>query len=159
MHGKPFNYGANLGVLDLADRIVTCGYAVTDQAPETLPELLAAYERTGQVIVSGDNSGLTIWGTPEINFAFRAWHDFRHITGGHAFTLEGERATCADQLLDIRRNFAEDSRFVALFSAIVTAEVIGQAEHFERFGKFPADQKGFDVAYMADASLALARAW
>ena len=89
----------------------------------------------------------TIFGEPEINWAFRAWHDWCHYYGAHAFTPEGERAVfrmqCSHLLL-----FYGDSLRTRHWIKLLRAEVIGQQDYFYKHGHFPYDQRAFVEAYL-----------
>lgn len=98
----------------------------------------------------------TIYPTPAINHAFRAWHDACHLEGHYNFSLEGERATCALQCGQLRMALCEyNSAMVEYFCTVLDAEIIGQALYYERHGLFPLDQAAFVGAYLEDATTAL----
>lgn len=90
-------------------------------------------------------SDATIYGAPEVNHAFRAWHDAAHVAGMHEFTLAGEAATAERQ---VRELLAAYPRAPRAWLALLRAEVTGQAEHFAAHGSFPADQAAFIRSYV-----------
>jgi len=65
--------------------------------PETYEELIALLDAGGRMLVYSGASERTIYGDPEVNYAFRAWHDWCHWRGRYDFSYEGERAACAMQ--------------------------------------------------------------
>lgn len=83
----------------------------------------------------------TIWSSPAINFLFRAWHDSHHLATGADFELDAERY--------LARRAAEQVHGAGA-RALMLAEVRGQIDYFERWGRFPADQRAFARAYVAD---------
>ena len=50
------------------------------------------------MVVAREGADNTIFGAPEVNYAFRAWHDWCHWMGGFDFSLYGECATCNMQI-------------------------------------------------------------
>jgi hypothetical protein len=114
-----------------------------DDAPATFADAVESYRATGEIIVYSGASDSTIYSTPQANHAARAWHDFHHVTGGHDFTMEGERAAMHAQLSDIfamaRRGWLNAAEYTGAMR-LLWLEIIGQAEHFAEFGEFPADQ-------------------
>lgn len=144
----------NAAVIHLADIMNPRGYAVSADAPETF-DALAAYAREhGRIAVSSEFSDGTIFGDPEVNYAFRAWHDACHLAGGFAFTLDGEAAACAMQCAQLVALYGQERS--ATWRAILRAEVNGQAEYVANWGEFPADQFRFDAAYLRNPEAALA---
>lgn len=112
-------------------------------APGTFSDLAA---HAGEVLPVWEGaSDQTIFGDPKINHAFRAWHDTTHKVHGFGFTLAGEIATCQAQCAEILSTLGGNA---APLAAVITAEVIGQAEYFAREGMFPVDQIGFTHAYL-----------
>jgi hypothetical protein len=88
-------------IKNMAQRLFPKGFDVSDNAPNSFVELAAHVASTGRMCVSS-----TV--TPDCEFdadtyyAFRAWHDWCHIHGGHEFTLQGECATVRMQLAMMR---------------------------------------------------------
>lgn len=109
-------------------------------APGTLAELRQCAALGGPLVVWEGESARTVYGCARVNHAFRAWHDAEHVAGGYAFNLEGERAACEAQALAVLRRYPSAPR---RWLALLRAEIIGQAEHFARFGAFPSDQIEF----------------
>lgn len=136
---KPLSRELNQVILALAP-----AYEAKSFAPGTFPELMRCPSR----IVWDGASDATIYADPRVNHAFRAWHDAEHVRGAFDFSLTGERATCEAQ---IRGLLARFPRVPSFFLAIIRAEITGQAEHFARFGEFPADQAAFIREAIANA--------
>ncbi len=141
----------NAAVLTICSRVLPGGYDVSDSAPETYDELIAHLDAGGRMIVYSGGSERTIYGDPEVNFAFRAWHDWCHWRGRYDFSHEGERAACAMQGDHLIARYGESSE-TRRWRRILQAEIIGQREYFDRHGTFPEDQRAFVAAYLADHS-------
>ena len=154
---KPLDVGFNVAVLQIVSRLFPCGFDVSDNAPDTFEKLQAHYQETGRILVWSGASEQTIFGDPEINYAFRAWHDWRHITESADFSPDGERTVCEKQKADIREIF--DGAQADRFCALLEAEIIGQLAHEKRYGRFPENQRGFVVAWLDRGEHALVRAW
>lgn len=144
----------NVAVLQACNRVLPLGFDVSDKAPESLESLLSHYQNHGRVLVWSGASEHTIFGDREVNYAFRAWHDSRHIVGNHDFTFEGESAVCDMQVQDLLAIYGKCDAFYK-FERLLIAEVIGQALFFEARGAFPENQIAFTSAYLKNPSIAL----
>lgn len=162
---KPLSIRFNAAVMTMANKVCPDGYDVGDEfgywvgppdqmgyctypkVPDSLAELQDHVARTGRILVDGRHSDHTIFGCPEHNWAFRAWHDWTHLTIHAEFTLDGELAVAHRQIEDLCRVYGhnEDTR---LWSRYIMAEVYGQACYHHTTGEFPADQVAFDLAYV-----------
>jgi hypothetical protein len=142
-----FDIHFNAAVLTICSRVLPGGYDVSLAAPETYEELDAHLDAGGRMVVYIGGSEQTIYGDPEVNFAFRAWHDWCHWRGPHDFSHEGERAACAMQSEHLVTLYGESPQ-TRRWRQILRAEIIGQREFFDRHGVFPEDQRGFVAAYL-----------
>ena len=149
---KPFNTKFNVAVLRMAELVCPMGYDVVDNAPQSLPELTEHIARTRRITVERSNSDATIFGCPEANWAFRAWHDWTHFIMQAPFTLEGELAVAHRQIEDMYRVFGY-CREADDFSWLILEEVYGQACYKEKYGNFPQDQREFARRYLAGGNL------
>ena len=141
----------NRAILAITGIMFQEGFDVKDDAPETFEDAKAYHALTGRVCVWSGASDNTIYASPFVNYAFRAWHDWRHICFGNDFTLSGERATMRDQQRDIDALWA--SGFLSanereVCRAILEAEIIGQAMYKDKHGDFPNDQRQFVLDYL-----------
>ncbi len=134
-------------VVEMAQRCNPNGWMSSETAPETLEALIERTARDGIITVSSLHSERTIFGSPWINAAFRAWHDAVHLAIGAPFTLEGEREVCFEQQrqLEERYEAAVGTAELDFWLTLIRIEVIGQAEYFERTGAFPEDQVAFCI--------------
>ena len=139
----------NAAVLHIAGKLNPCGWDIVPEryAPSTLGELRMVHAITGRIAISGANSDRTIFGDPEVNFAFRAWHDWHHLKLGAQFDPAGELAVANSQAGDL----------IALYGAAVSRpwrklleiEINGQVRYFAYHNCFPDDQIGFARAQLA----------
>jgi hypothetical protein len=140
----------NVAVLQIAARLFPTGFDVSDTAPDTFDKLKSHVEQTGRMLVWNGASDATIFGDPEVNYAFRAWHDWCHLAGNHPFTPEGERGAANLQIQHIREIYgytADANEMVRL----IDAEVNGQVTYHEHHnGDFPADQVAFVKHYLVN---------
>ena len=145
---KPLDRAFNVAVLHMASRLFPKGFDVAAEAPSTLEELSDHVAKTGRMLVWSGASENTIFADAEVNYAFRAWHDWQHLTYQFPFTLEGEKAAAACQIADIAAIFGQ-SAAVKRFARLIWCEVVGQAEYKERTGEFPTDQVDFARNWLA----------
>jgi hypothetical protein len=140
--------GFSAAVSTIADQLFPCGFAVAEDAPQTYEKLITRLDAgLGMAVYSG-GSDRTIFGRPDVNYAFRAWHDWCHWRGHHDFSFKGERAACAMQAKHLVALFG-DGRCTRQWQRILHAEIIGQREYFDRHGAFPEDQHAFVERYLA----------
>jgi hypothetical protein len=149
----PLSVRFNVAVNHIAARVLPCGFDVSANAPQDFETLCAHYHETGRVLVWNGASESTIFADAETNFAFRAWHDSKHITAGLPFTREGEIAALELQKADVRAIY--DGADADSFCALLDAEIKGQFDDCEKNGGFPENQAAFARAYLADAAAAL----
>ncbi len=150
---RPLSVRFNVAVIHICGRVLPRGYDVSADAPQDYDSLLAHYLKTGRVLVWNGASGSTIFACPEANYAFRAWHDSKHITASLPFTRDGELAAMELQKADIRALY--DGAESDTFCALLEAEICGQFDYSELRGGFPIEQAEFARAYLMDADAAL----
>lgn len=132
-------------ILDRAFDQAILALAPSFEARSVAPATFADLMTCGRMIVWDGASGATIYGDAQVNFAFRAWHDFEHKAGRYGFMLAGETAACEAQIATLLRRFPSAP---ARWLRIIRAEVIGQAEHYAETGMFPMDQAAFVAAQL-----------
>lgn len=142
------NIAFNAAVMTLANKVCPAGYDVAHDgsAPESLEALQDHIARTGRILVDGRNSDHTIFGCPEHNWAFRAWHDWTHYIISAPFTLQGELEVAQRQIADMHRVFGHGEQ-ASLFASLIMSEVYGQALYYDKHGEFPRDQVAFTRQY------------
>jgi hypothetical protein len=139
---QPLSLRLNIAARHLADRLYPTGFDVGPDAPDTFEALTAHVAETGRMKVWNGASGQTVFGDPETNFAFRAWHDWAHWRYALPFTMAGEIAAAHVQAAHIVRLYGNDDETVEAV-ALLLCEVIGQADCAAKTGRFPIDQAGF----------------
>jgi len=150
---RPLSIPFNVAVLHIASKVLPCGFDVSPNAPQDFDSLIAHHDKTGRVLVWDGASDTTIFGDAEVNFAFRAWHDSKHITARLPFTREGEIAALELQKADVRAIY--DGATADSFCALLDAEIRGQFDYCEKNGGFPENQAAFARAYVRDQARAL----
>ena len=142
--------GLNIAILHIANKL-TGGFLVSDTAPTTFGQLIAQCNRDKLVTVWSGASETTIYGDPEVNYAFRAWHDWCHWQSNHDFSESGEEAVLKMQCAHITALFG-DTPGTRHWHKILEAEIIGQKQHHKTFGYFPTDQFAFVEAYISNGT-------
>jgi len=127
-------------------------YLARPWAPSTFEALKADCLPT-RLVVDSSNSEHTIFESPEDNHAFRAFHDFYHLTLDADFSVNGERKVTNRQLRDARSAGLSHNAMT-----LYTAE-LRQYEHYFTHGRFPVDQRLFAFRWFVGGSAhALAKA-
>ena len=135
--------------LEIARSLWPKGWHVSPKAPTTLTALVAFNKATGYTLVSSLHSEKTVFSSPAVNYAFRAWHDWHHIRLNAEFDRTGELAVHVSMRIDLGRIGIECERVLALLEC----ENIGQLDYWERFGNPPDDQRAFACGYLAARGL------
>jgi len=117
--------GFNAFVMGVANRLFPCGYTVSDNAPADLAQLTKQMD-TGRCVVSSCHSDNTIFGDPEVNWAFRAWHDHCHYRLQASFTMLGECIVAHEMCCDIDNLMGKGCVIGRKYKNYVMEEVIGQ---------------------------------
>lgn len=130
-------------------------YTVVVTAPTTLVELDTRTVRLSSRItepsiiipVWSGTSYHTVWGSPGVNQALRALHDWVHLQLGLEMTFDDE-VTAAHATAAF---FRGDDR------ELVLADYLGQTLYYREHGEFPEDQRAFVRAYLKNSERALAQ--
>jgi len=145
---QPLDTGLNVAIMHIATKLFPTGFDVSPNAPNTFEELKAHLDTGKRMVVFSGGSDASIYADPEVNWCFRAWHDWCHWRGNHPLSLAGECATCAMQaqhLLTLYGNGPSVRRWIA----ILHAEIIGQADFYRDHGHFPDNQYEFVTRYLS----------
>jgi hypothetical protein len=129
--------------LTAARRYCPQGWRPAQDAPSEYAALCAAWRLDVALPVYSGACERTIYAAPEVNHAFRAWHDATHVRLGADFSIAGEIRTAREQLRQAAA-LGADWRTLALLHA----DTIGQVLYFARFGRFVHDQRAFARAYI-----------
>lgn len=151
----PLSIRLNVAVQHIASKLFPCGFDVSSEAPDTFEKLAETVRYGGRMIVWNGASDKTIFADEEVNFAFRAWHDWCHIAGDFPFTPEGEMHAALMQMDHIKQLYGNTKEALEMASLVWT-EVVGQVQYnLAHDGEFPVDQMAFAKAYLADPDAAI----
>lgn len=142
-------------ILHMAARKFPQGYSVSPDAPDTLEKLSALLDAGNRMVVFDGGCERTIYSSPEVNHAFRAWHDWHHWRHHLAFDAAGEARACMYQQQDLRDVYG-DNHMTRQWCAILDAEINGQLAYAEKHGgNFPVDQLAFVREYLTNPNAAI----
>jgi hypothetical protein len=156
MQCQPLDKGLNMAILAIAARLFPTGFDVSADAPDTYHKLKSHLDAGNRMVVYGGGSEGTIYGDPEVNHAFRAWHDLCHWSGEYDFSVQGEAAVCKMQAFQLRQMFGSTPQ-TKRWAEIIRAEVIGQRLFYGLNKRYVTDQTSFVQAYMLDPTDALVK--
>lgn len=145
--------------LSIARRLLPQGWRGHDKAPDNLKDLKALWSNCARfgysVIVSDLHCDRTIFSGPAANMAFRAWHDYRHITENAEFDDAGEACVHQAMVDDLERWLVEIDPAGRHPRAhiLLACENIGQLDYWRAFGSPPVDQRTFALGYLAARGL------
>jgi len=129
-------------ILAIAQRLMPEGFDVCDHAPNTYEGVISEYQKHNRLCVWSGASDHTIYGSPSVNHAFRAWHDWCHCTGDYPFTLAGEASACSMQMQHIQDDYG-DTETTRRWCAYILADVLGQSMFESVQSIFPKNQRYF----------------
>jgi hypothetical protein len=112
-------------------------------------EMRADFEATGSIKVNTEHSDGTIFGSPEVNWLFRAWHDYCHLLVNAGFDAQGERMAASEQIRQVRAHPGLTREQKTLFTRIIDIEINGQVDYYIEHNDFPSDQYAFFVGEYA----------
>ena len=143
--------------LEIAHSLWPKGWRVWPAEFKSVGELTAYYNANGRIAVSSLHCDKTVFSTPEVNHAFRAWHDWHHIRLNAGFDRDGEMAVHAAMRFDLTKWALKGGAFsvweMPVPYALLQCENIGQLDYWERFGVPPDDQRTFACGYLAARGL------
>jgi hypothetical protein len=135
----------NAAVLTMVNKLLPCGFDITEDekaAPGTLKELNAHVAKTGRILVWSGASDETIFGSPDINHAFRAWHDWCHWRLQAEMNAVGEYAVYVEQCAHLNTVYPGHPK-LGMWMDLLFVEIVEQNAFHERTGHFPANQRAF----------------
>ncbi|MFN3889609.1 MAG: hypothetical protein ACK4MV_04360 [Beijerinckiaceae bacterium] len=142
----------NVAVMVIANRLFPAGFDVSDDAPDSYEKLVQRFESGRRYVVYSGGADKTIFGDPEVNYCFRAWHDWCHWRGRFDFSFTGEYATYEMQCEHLVRVYGQGER-IERWKKILFADVIGQRLHHDLTGTFPVDQMKFVREFLSRHSV------
>lgn len=128
----PFSQRLNDWIIERAERVNYC--RCNDDVP---PEVLLMFKGK-QFPVSTMYCENTVFGDPDINVMFRAWHDDVHLTNDYGFDLNGEVLTAFKQASELPIDWHYERELILI-------EVIAQVQYAFSTGGFVEDQREFNI--------------
>lgn len=150
---KPLDPAFNAAITHMASRLLPKGFKASPKAPSTYEEIKALLDNGKPLIVYSGGSDHTIYADKRVNYAFRAWHDYCHWKGKVPLTMAGEVETFELQCRQLYDMFGFDGQTIR-WRNMLHAEVVGQAQYFERYRRFPSNQRMFVEHYLANPEIA-----
>lgn len=141
---RPLDPALNSAIVAIANILFPTGFDVADVAPDTYDKLRAHLDAGHRMLVWSGASEFTVFGCREVNWAYRAWHDWCHWQGTHDFTLEGEAATAEMQSQQLFALYGVTSK-TRYWQRIIHADIVAQGQYAAEFGDFPVDQRAFVI--------------
>ncbi len=143
---KPLSLSFNRAVLHIANSLMPEGWIGVTNAPDTLATLRGRVCQEGRMIVSSEYALTSVYADPAVNLAFRAWHDYCHLSLSAEFDRAGETAVHRMQSTQLILTYgAYRSRN---WRMILRCEILGQLDYREAYGAFPVDQMAFAKEYL-----------
>ena len=99
------------------------------------------FHEEGVIHIWTGASDSTIFGSNEMNYKFRAWHDYFHITRGFGYDFAGESIVCQIQKEMIPDDWTYEKE-------LIHCEIIGQAQFFVYNRYFIDNQRLFTIMYL-----------
>lgn len=128
--------------------MVGFGYRASECAPSSFSELQSEFKLSKWTClplrVSCLHSASSIF-KPEVNLAFRFWHDCTHISEGADFARPGEAVVAQEQLRQLE---VAGYKPRSLVWQLLFCETFGQTECAHRTGSFPSDQRLFTAEFL-----------
>lgn len=132
----------NQAVVHMANRLLPDGFDVSASAPATYRSLVNLLDSGQKLVVYDGDTNNGIYADPQVNYCFRAWHDYCHWLGRHDFSLAGEEATWRLMSQQLLSEFGV-SRETLGWCQIMEIEVVGQRKFYEKYRTFVLDQSAF----------------
>lgn len=127
----PFSQRLNDWIVQRSSKI---DYYVVDR--DVSPEEIIRYEHSDTIPISSCYCENNIFGSKDVNIAFRAWYDHVHLKNGFGFDLLGETQTAFAQAAELPHDWHYERNLILI-------EVIGQVAYFELNKEFVSDQVDF----------------
>lgn len=136
----PFSDSLNTFVCNEFDKLPFKVEFVDCEPYTGFDDMVKQFEESKVLKVSKLHSELTIFGDPEVNWKFRAFHDFLHIVHGLDFTFESELLVNYEQT-----KIAFEAGLSKFDIQLLNIETAGQIVYFKKYGEFPKDQRKFCI--------------
>lgn len=120
----------------------------SDNIEATFENHKKIYRETGKIYIWTGCSENTIFGSPEINHKFRAWHDYIHLNYFLGYSIIEESIVC-----DIQKDMLPVDWIFE--RKLIECEIRGQAHYFYLNNKFINNQRLFSSLWIQDSIKAL----
>ncbi|MCQ4142264.1 MULTISPECIES: hypothetical protein [unclassified Chryseobacterium] len=114
----------------------------------TLQRYTERFKTTGKIHIWTECSENTIFGSPQINHFYRAWHDHTHISCQCGFTFAGESMTAAIQNSMIPADWTLEKELIMI-------DIVGLNQYYSIHKEYVKDQRRFVIDYMRNAYRAI----
>ena len=128
------------------------GFDITDDHSkcDTEKKVREYWMQHGRIIVWSGESENTMYANPETNHAFRAWHDWVHVTMNLGHNTEHESLVCRQQqemvLFHAHKYVVGHDRWTLV--KLLECEIIEQRKYYDRYGHYVPNQREFTKEYM-----------
>lgn len=143
----PFSRRLNQYIEDWFDKYSHC-FVFVDEDDFDEDDLEGTFKRhterflaENKIHIWKGSSSSTIFGSEQVNWKFRAWHDFIHLTEGFGYDFIGESIVAERQIAMLPESWLFEKELVRI-------EVVGQAQYLSYNGVFVEDQRRFTVDYL-----------
>lgn len=152
---RPVSPMLNVAVHMFAARVWPQGFDLSETAaPDSLKRLKAEYASRGRITIYSGGCDGTIFDDAGTNQMFRAWHDWAHLALDANFSMEGETRACELQCSQILAAYG-DGETGQEMARVLRAEIIGQAQFWNRNRRYVTRQRAFTLAYLDNPETAL----
>lgn len=132
---KPLSTSLNSQIKTLAPPFV-----LLDNAPNSYQELLdKGIDKDGKIIISSKASNTSIYGTPNANYLFRAWHDSLHLKYKKSFSLEDELFIAEKHVSLIKGKYEKN---------LIWCDTFEQVKYWYKNKKYVDNQRAFVLNQM-----------
>lgn len=118
------------------------GYERTSEQYESFEAMREAFRTEGRIKINTNFSEQTIFENPEVNWDFRAWHDWCHLWLDAGFDREGETKAAELQKRMLDLSFPSHPK-LEFWKTLIDIEVVGQLEYYLQNGAFVSNQIEF----------------
>lgn len=146
---KPIMPEFNNAVLYIQRLLLPDGFDLTadETQVDTLDKVYHHYTEEGRILVWSGGSDMTIYQDAKVNHAFRAWHDYLHVTMQATFTKAGEANVCTkhNRQIDLYLSHLYNAATRQRMKRLMDIEINQQVAELYRTGSFVHDQYQFTL--------------
>ncbi len=151
---NPVDFELNDAILTISRLLLPKGFDVSNDAPSTFSALCRHLDAEHRMTVYGGGCDNTIYASPQVNQAFRAWHDLCHWTAQSDFSVQGETNVWRMQCQHIKLVYGQTLR-TRMWTQLLHAEIVGQRLYYELHKTYLADQRAFVQSFLKNPQAAL----